>query len=290
MRTATKRAVGILAMTGGAAVVLRPGTSANRTLRRRLHELGRRGRYLEGRAHGLGYRLRGRHPDPDVIDTVLADRVRSSLGGLEKALDLPRIHVMVEDHVVLLHGEVAGPDEAAEIERAAAAVSGVVGVESYLHVGLGRGTTRPSVGSAERPTSPAHRALVDAAIAAGAPGDAAPAVVRGILAGFADRIPHDERNHVAAHLPADVRHLFNPPTRTHHAVPPRTLHGLIANIAATTGELPRERAEAIIVAVVSTLRTLVPEEAGDVAAILPPELRSLWIADSADRHSAGTSS
>lgn len=290
MRTATKRAAGILAMAAGGALVLRPGTSANRLARRRIHEMGRRSRYLEGRAHGLGYQLRGRHPDPDVIDTVLADRVRSSLGSLEKTLDLPRIHVMVEDHVVLLHGEVATPDEAAAIERAVAKVSGVVGVESYLHVGLGKGATRPSVGNAERPTSPAHRALVDAALAAGAPGDAAPAVVRAILAGFADRIPHDERNHVAAHLPADVRHLFNPPSRSRQAAPARTIHGLVTRIAATTGELPRERAEAIIVAVVSTLRTLVPEEAGDVAAILPPELRSLWTGEPADRPTAGTSS
>jgi uncharacterized protein (DUF2267 family) len=54
------------------------------------------------------------------------------------------------------------------------------------------------------------------------------------------------------------------------------VHELVARIAATTAELPHEQAEAIVTAVVQTLRSLVPEEAGDVAAILPAELRALW--------------
>lgn len=275
MRTAARRAAGTLAVAGG-VVLLRPGAPANRVVRRQVDATGRRLRHLGGRLQGVSYRLRGRHPDPDVIHTVLADRVRSSLGGLEKRLDQPHIHVMAEDHVVLLHGEVATDADAAELEQAVATVSGVLGVESYLHVGLGKGDTRPSEGHAVHPPSPAHRSLVAAAVDAGTPDQVAPAAVRGILATFADRIPAGERDQVAAHLPADVRPLFNPPRRTHAAAPPRTVHELVARITATTGEVPHERAEAIVAAVIGTLRTLVPEEAGDVAATLPAELRALW--------------
>ena len=42
------------------------------------------------------------------------------------------------------------------------------------------------------------------------------------------------------------------------------------------GRIEPDRAEAITRAVVATLRTLVPDEARDVAAVLPNELRELW--------------
>lgn len=271
MRTAARRAAGTLVVASG-VILLRPGTPANRVVRRQLEAAARRLRYLGGRIQGISYRLRGRHPDPDVIDSVLADRVRSSLGGLERRLDLPHIHALAENHVVLLHGEVASDADAAEIERAVAGVSGVAGVESYLHVGLSKGDTRPSEGRAVHAPSPALRALVDA----GTPTEAAAAVVRGILATVADRIPEGERSQVAAHLPADVRPLFSPPRRARGAAPARSVHELVARVAATTAELPREQVDAVVASVVQTLRTLVPEEAGDGAATLPAELRALW--------------
>ena len=46
-------------------------------------------------------------------------------------------------YVALLHGEVSSEADADELERAVAAVTGVLGVESYLHVGLTSGDTRP---------------------------------------------------------------------------------------------------------------------------------------------------
>ena len=145
MRTTVRRVAGGLAV-GGGVFLLKPGTPLNHAACRVIDEAGRRLRYLSGRMQGVSYRLAGRHPDPDVTDDILADRIRSELGGLEKQLDLPHIHVMVEKHVALLHGEVATSDDAVAIEKAVASVSGVKGVKSHLHVGLIGGDTRPSEG------------------------------------------------------------------------------------------------------------------------------------------------
>jgi len=275
MRRAMKRTAGGLTLIGG-VVVLRPGSPTNRLLRRQLERAGRQLRYLGGRLQGVSYRLRGRHPDPDVIDGVLADRIRSSIGGLEKRLDLPHIHVMVEDHVALLHGEVTSAAEAEAIECEVAAVSGVVGVESYLHVGLTAGDSRPSSGLAVHPPSQTLHHLLEAAVGAGVEADVAPPVVRGILATFADRLPAGERDHVSAHLPADVKSMFSPPRRAHRAARTRTVHELVARIASTTGELPHDKAEQVTTAVLHALRSSVPDEAGPVGAVLPPELRDFW--------------
>jgi osmotically-inducible protein OsmY len=99
-----------------------------------------------GQWRGLLYRVTGRRPDPNVDDHTLADRVRSMLGPLEKRLDVPRVHVMVENHTVLLHGDVEWPHEAATITKAVRHVSGVRDVESHLHIGMLRSDTRPSSG------------------------------------------------------------------------------------------------------------------------------------------------
>jgi uncharacterized protein (DUF2267 family) len=275
MRITARRAAGGLALAGG-LVLLRPGTHANKLAHHQLDNAGRKLRYLAGRLRGVRYRLRGRHPDPDVIDKVLADRIRSSLGGLEKRLDLPRIHVMVEGHVALLHGEVSSDADADELERAVAAVTGVVDVESYLHVGLTSADTRPSAGRSVHPPSGALQRLLDAAVDAGVDRGSALPVVRGVLATFANRLPVGERDHVAAHLPADVRPLFTPPRRAHRHAPPRTVHELVAGITAATSELPHDKAEQTTAAVIETLRALVPDEAPDVTAVLPEELRALW--------------
>ena len=275
MRTAIKRVLGGVVLAGG-VVSLRPGTRANRLARREFDEAGRRLRYLSGRVRGATYRLRRQRPDPGVIDNVLADRIRSSLGALEKRLDLPHIHVMVDDHVVLLHGEVASDANVDELMDAVAAVPGVVGVESYLHVGLLSSDNRPSEGRAVYPPSDALRRLLDAATGAGVVHDSARPVVRAILATFADRLPDTERDHVRAHLPADVRSLFTPPRRTPHKSPPRTVPELVGRVTELTDELPRDKSEQVTVAVLESFRSLVPEEADDVGAVLPTELRNLW--------------
>jgi len=275
MRRPTKRTVGGLAVVGG-VVMLRLGTRANKAVRHQLDALGRQLRNQAGQLRGTSYRLRGQRPDPDVSDDILADRIRSSIGPVEKRLDLPHVNVLVEDHVALLHGVVGTAEEAHQLETAVAAVSGVRDIESYLHVGIGPGDSRPSAGKLVVPPSEAHQRLVSAATGAGIESAAAESVVRAILASFADRLPDGERNQVASHLPADVRAMFTPPRRVRAAGSPRTVSALVARIAAASTELPEDKARDVTAAVLRELRTLVPEEAADVAAVLPSELRQFW--------------
>lgn len=145
MTTHPRRWMAAVGLAGGAAA-LRPGTAVNKALHRQVRSAGCQVRHLAGQLKGTAYRLSGGHPDPHVPDDVLADRIRSSLGPIEKRLDLPRIHVMVEKHVALLHGDVATAADAEELVASVQRVPGVAGVESYLHVGLIPGDTRPSEG------------------------------------------------------------------------------------------------------------------------------------------------
>lgn len=252
-------------------------TGPARMLRRGVEVAARKVRYAKGRLEGLRYRLAGGRPDSAVSDDVLADRIRSSLGPIEKRLDVPRVHVMVEDHVALLHGAVPSTEDAHAIERAARAVVGVRGVASYLHVGLGAGDTRPSAGRsrAMQVPSPALHELLDAACDVGVPDALTSNAVRAVLGTFADRLPSDEREQLFAHLPADVRELAALPR--HHGETGtrwRTVTDLLAAITAEGVE--SANAEAIARTVLGHLRRLVPEETADVAAVLPAELRELW--------------
>jgi len=219
---------------------------------------------------------------------VLADRIRSSLGPLERRLDLPRIHVMVEDHVALLHGETTTDADIDQLVAAVGGVSGVVGVESYLHVGLISGDTRPSSGKLVHQPSDGHRRLFHAATAAGVDPAAAQPIVRAILATFADRLPDVEREQMATHLPEDVRSLFSPPWRARSAparteLVARSLTDLVARIAGDTAGLPPEKARDVTAAVLAELRSLVPDKPADAAAaVLPAELREFWAQQGAD--------
>jgi osmotically-inducible protein OsmY len=148
MKTSMLRAAGGTVDAGG-LMALRPGTRANKLVRQAIRHLSRQLRHTAGRLEGLNYRLAGRRPDPNVVDTVLADRVRSQLGALEKQLDLPHVHVTAEDHVVLLGGDVATGADSRAVEETVAGVSGVSGVQgvrNHPHVGLADGDTRPSEG------------------------------------------------------------------------------------------------------------------------------------------------
>jgi uncharacterized protein (DUF2267 family) len=272
----TKRivqAAGMAAGVIGVAAASSPDNPVGRAARRLARDI----RYAVASAPGVLYRLAGRHPDPDVSDDVLADRIRSTIGPLEQRLDIPRIHVMVEDHVALLHGEVKNAFDAYRIEVAVLEVSGVDGVESHLHVGLIAGDTRPSEGRAHPAASPALVQLLDAARSAGArdPRQA----VHAVLCNFSERIPAGERVQFFAHLPADVRELAGPARRQGQRLPRlRTVPELIVAVGGEGG-VELDKVENITRQVVATLRSLSPDEERDVAASLPHELRELWLAE-----------
>jgi uncharacterized protein (DUF2267 family) len=250
--------------------------------RRSLHGVARPAgaelRYWGGRFRGVGYHLVGRHPDPDVSDMVLANRVRSSLGPLEKRLDMPRVRVSVEGHIAELHGDVPSRRSAKLVERAVLRTAGVRGVESYLQVAPISAGERPSGGGVHPGASPAYKRLVDAAFNAGAPAEVAPRVVRAVLGFLADRIPAREFDQLVSHLPVDVRaQCVAPARRGAHPRRVRKVEELVAGLATATEPLPPDQAEHVIESVLGALRDLVPEEDRDIAAVLPEELQDFWL-------------
>jgi osmotically-inducible protein OsmY len=91
--------------------------------------------YLHRTAHqakGLAYRVFRRHPSTTVDDSVLADRIRSTIGPLEKQLHISRINLTVESGVAILHGDIGSPDAVGQIEEAVRGVAGVRDIRSHL--------------------------------------------------------------------------------------------------------------------------------------------------------------
>jgi uncharacterized protein (DUF2267 family) len=275
MRKSTVVIVSAGAVAAATVLLLLTGKRRSR-VRRLLRQVGHRRvravRHLVGRWQGVRYRLKRRSPDPGVGDLVLADRIRSTIGPLERRLDVPRVHVMVKDHVALLHGEVDSPDQIDVIEHAVCKVSGVRSVESYLRIGLAPGDTRPSAGGQAR--SGASRRLLAAAQAAGAPEDRAPAAVRAVLAGLAAQLPPREFERVRAHLPADVRCLLELPRRRGGMHAPPSPARILGAVTADGGG--PDTAQQVVAAVLGELKRLVPGEVAGVAAVLPAELRTVW--------------
>jgi uncharacterized protein (DUF2267 family) len=250
-------------------------TVAGRRLSRRLaRSVTRMARYESGRLEGIRYHLSGRRPDISASDRLLGDRVRSVLGPLEHRLDVPRVHVQAQGHEVLLHGDVPSEKEAAEITGAVRKIAGVEHVSSHLHVGLFPGDTKPSQAADHPGPSAALSSVLAAAHGAGVPRGSERAAARSVLSAFAALLPKGARRHVLAHLPADLRSLAEPPRPNwiEHRHPRRVEDFALA--ALPTYEASTR--ESVVESVLGALRDLVPEEAADVAAVLPGELRDLW--------------
>ncbi len=212
------------------------------------------------------------HPEgPD-----LADRVRTELGPLVKELDLPRIHVMAEGTVVLLHGDVGSVAEAERIEDAVARLPGVSVVESHLHVGLLPGDSRPSDGHAHPERSEMLGALMATAESIGISGAPAAAAVRGTLNAVLNQIPQNERTQLEGHFPKDVRAF----ARARRLIGEDARHWKteLALDAASSlrGGISIEDAEVLVPAVIGVVRRFVPEEDADVEATLHRRIRELW--------------
>jgi uncharacterized protein (DUF2267 family) len=243
--------------------------------RRRTRRVARRAvgkiRYLAGHARGIRYRLLHGGPSEDVPDTVLLQRIRSKLGPLEKRLDTPRLHVSVCDRDVSLHGVVATADDAQQLEEEVRAVAGVRGLTSHLRVGLGPGDTRPSEGRVAAPSGMC-RELRAAAQATGP--DLDDEAVGEVLSVFLSRLPTGQRDHVLAHLPADVRVLTGLHTST--GVGRIFDEADLRDAVASSGAVPDEQVDDLIRAVLAVLRRRVPEEIADIEAVLPSGLKALW--------------
>lgn len=280
MRKKITRAIVKTVTVGGALLGVQaffgPETKGRKVLRRRADELARELRNWSNRLEGVSHHLSGRQADPNVPDNVLADRIRSSLGRLEADLDLPHVHVMVQDRIALLHGDVARRQDATRIEEATASIPGIDGVESFLHIGLIAGDTRPSEGKGHPVPSDALRRLLSAVTGMGIGEQMARPILRAILSAFMERLPGGERAHVISHLPADVRELAAAPRRIGMpASAARTVSDLLATVIAD-GLVPIEQAAGALEAVLQALGDLVPEESQDISAVLPRELREIW--------------
>jgi uncharacterized protein (DUF2267 family) len=214
-------------------------------------------------------------PAAHVTDQDLADQVRTALGPVVKALDLPRIHVMAEGLYVLLHGEVGSESDALAIEDVVLNMPGVIGVESHLHIGLIRGDTRPSEGKPG--PSEMMTALMHAADNIGIDGvTAKAAAVRAALTVIFDQIPPGERQHVFGHLPADVVAFVKP--RRH--IGEARLHWRrpinVAVAISLRGGIKLDTAILLLPKIIKVIRTFVPEEDTDVQATLSEHLREFW--------------
>lgn len=268
-----KRIAGVAGVVATAAAVHRRRDLA-RVACTALAPAGRWLRFQRGRFQGLACRSLAT-PEGDVEDAVVADRVRSTLGLLEHRLDVPRVHVTVERRVAILHGDVTCEDDVAALVDATRQVPGVRDVRSRLHVGLTAGDTRPSAGAGG--PSPGLRALLDAARRRGGGDETARSALGAVLGTFAGMLLEDEREHVTSHLAPDVRELFVPapgvrPGAIRHI---DELHAVVRSI----GALPRAHVPPLVVAVLVALRDLVPDEAADVRALLPTDVRAIWDRD-----------
>ncbi len=281
------RAVAVVALGAAVAALVRGWRPAGcGRARRGAHSVARRARFRWGRVRALRYRMAGSHPNPDVDDHTLSDRVRSTLGPLEHRLDIPHVHVQAQGHEVLLHGDVSSDEQTVAIEEAVRRVPGVGKVSSHLHVGLFPGDTRPSEGGHHAGPSEGLAILLAAAHGAGAPEGSEPEVVSSVLSAFMELLPTGERRHVVTHLAADVRALVpahgrfaaRAPAFVHVHRPalsrrPRHVADFALDALPTLDPASREL---IVRSVVGALRDLVPEEVADVGAVLPRELRDLW--------------
>lgn len=266
---------------GGAAAVVTASAvavaSRDRCARRWAGRLTRRlrsgSRRTEWRLeHWLERALLGEDPEPP--DDVVAERVRADLGPVTKALDLPHVHVHVERHVAILHGDVGTADEARAVEDATRQVPGVAGIESHLHVGFVPGDTRPSAG--RQPSPQLHR-LVEAARRHGGGEATALVAVGAVLGTFASTLPDRALERLRSHVPPDIAALLAVPRRSGDVRIVVSADQLV-DVLSDTGLVSEQHAEHVLTHVLAELRAILPEDADALTRALPAAIRPLWAA------------
>jgi uncharacterized protein (DUF2267 family) len=210
---------------------------------------------------------------PHLSDADLADVVRSRLGELIKHLDLPRLHVMCEGHVVLLHGDVDSDSHLVHILEVVAAMPEVVSVESYVHVGLIKSDVRPS--QATTPSSKMFQLLHSAVRRTKIGEHAVDATIAGVLVALFDLVDAGEQRHLLSHLPNDVKALVEPALLRHQPVTVHTPPELEIAAAFQAGA-SLASAVTLLPAFIAILRHLVPEEDHDVQLVLNSAMRAYW--------------
>ena len=104
---------------------------------------GRRRRTLPGVLRDVWYRVVGRGPPPAVNDRVLRERIRSTLGPLERRLGVGEIAVSVSQGAASLSGASTSEADAAAVVAAVAAIPGVTAVTADLVAPTGEPPDEP---------------------------------------------------------------------------------------------------------------------------------------------------
>ena len=270
-----QRVIGVAGLLATCTVVAATNPRVRRRAVAGVHRGSRTMHYFEGRLRGACYRASGAVPDPMALDAVVADRVRTRLGRLAHTLDVPRVHVTVCRHVVTLHGEVRSASDADAIEKAARGVPGVFAVHSQLHVGLERGDTPPSYGRLATRPSALLSDMLEEAGRLGLQDRPAVQAVHGVLTTLGELLPDGERRHLAAHLPLDVRAMLEPARCGRRRRRMHDADDFLDAVVESSG-IDRQTVAPLAEGLLGMLRDRVPEEAHDVAAVLPERLRAWW--------------
>lgn len=134
----------VRAATGTAGVAVRAGYRTGRAIGfRRVLVLatGVAVGLLVAPASGRDLRARARQALASRGSGDLATRVRAQLGSAQRTWHLPQPDVEVTGRRVVLRGEVPHETARQDLERVAAAVPGVAGVDNLLRLSAGPGTT-----------------------------------------------------------------------------------------------------------------------------------------------------
>lgn len=125
--------------------------------------------------------------------------------------------------------------------------------------------------------SPEWHRLVQAARSSGCTASGPLPAVTAILSGFFRLLPADDTADALKRLPLDVQALVNSPRHLGIAngLPATDLDQLVESVARAAG-VSMDTAHEVVVAVLQTLREVLPTGARDIQADLPHELADLW--------------